>query len=1651
MSLGSAISKTVRFSMPYVDYLFNGKKVIVYIGLQTDVGVEWIKKATLNIVKTIKKENLLCFECYDSFYFCEKTFTTNLKGLQKIKTIVNEQCTKLGITYINNIEDVSYNVDLLKGLTIREALGYLSAYCGKNAHFNENDELEFMWYTECGYKIGPDRYSSPLDVVEQDTTINSLTCITKKSITDEDGNQEQIDETLVSGDGFGIIFSCLGMTQDRLNVLFNRIKGFSYRSCSLDLLISYPELEVGDIVEVNDLDGSIYYVPIMEENSKCDGGYQSAIQSFSKTENDYEFKGSLATQIERNYQEYASFKQVIADDIKAFNGEFTKVNTDILNVNKELTAIKANIGDLNVDELTARVATIETSYVNKQYVNENYVGVQYANQTYAVKSEVKDLTADVAKINTLLSGSVTAGSTQTIVLNAENTTIANALIKSANIESVNAGIINSGTLNTNLVHIQSQDGGVKINGNTQQFLDKNNKVRVQIGRDAQNNFNFLVVGEDGTTAIFNQNGITSKAVPDGLIVDQMVSDGANIQGSKLDIDSVITEVNGATTTIKSSRIYFDEKKQTLDVAFNTMSNTVTETTKVVETANTNANNALSKANTAITDSASAKTTAESAKSVADGAKTTADGANTKATTASTNASNALAKANQLETKVTTVENTMKTQSTQISTAQGQISTLITDVTQAKKDITATKGDITTAKANITTLTNNYSSVKQTVDGLNTTVGSHTSQLTTIKGTADSALSLINGLEIGGRNYIVLGKITSYASYNTAPTVNGNILTSTWNASYTNGTFTIAISGFSPKNKVYTLSGYLKVNGAIPNVKYFTGMASTYGSSLQRNEYDPKTGYFVITQTYSGSSNWILHGPTTRKSGSTDVVTIEKLKFEEGNKPTDWTPAPEDVDSSISTVDGRVTAEIKKVTDKQSVFENTINGIASRVSSTETSITTVTKTVEDTKTLATNAKTVADSKAKIFIATPTTPYKVGDLWTQGASGVIMRCKVARASGAYVASDWEKADKYTDDTVANKVRTDLTASIKTVTDKQASFETTLNGITSRVSKTETNITTINGNITNLTTRMSSAEQKVTDSAIVATVTKSSSWSTLNTKATDAQTKANTLVDLTTIKDTRSVNNNPQWYFTNYPKKTVREFKSCTTVGISNDGTYGTLETTTSWAESSGGYPVQLFYPNNSQNIYRRVGTSTTAWGAWTKIAGTHNAVSVINQTAESIKIQASKIALEGLVTANSRFKILTDGSMEAVNGKFSGSITATSGNIAGFALSSSRMSASATKTFNYTESDRTTIRNFITNGGTPTTAQMQRLDINGDGKLTSSDYVVIGKIINAGNKISTTFSISPTFSTTNFNEGVLNVSVAGFGTTKITSTGYLYSSQGTFDGIVASGATIGNVTIGSDSGNANDINCSGMYASWGGWLGKISSLGDERLGFYNAYKGTRKGWIGHNGTNALYIWNENGGDVNLVIGTDRVILQPASGTYSGYFMPNSDGRLTLGTTAHRWYRLYQSYASVSTSDRREKRLFNKFDERYEKMFVELKPQTYEFIKENGAVRHSGFIAQDVQETMHMCNIRDNEFAGLQHQKANDYYGLAYEEFIALNTHMIQKNITKLSQHDIEIQKLRNENARLKQELINTQAKLDAFISGNFEFKTVTREVA
>ena len=103
---------------------------------------------------------------------------------------------------------------------------------------------------------------------------------------------------------------------------------------------------------------------------------------------------------------------------------------------------------------------------------------------------------------------------------------------------------------------------------------------------------------------------------------------------------------------------------------------------------------------------------------------------------------------------------------------------------------------------------------------------------------------------------------------------------------------------------------------------------------------------------------------------------------------------------------------------------------------------VTKALQDAE----KAQDTADSKRRVFVSQPVPPYEVGDLWVQGSTGDILRCKTAKTfQQSYSSSDWALASKYTDDTAADAAQ--ATANANT---------TAIGSLNTRVTQAETSIT-------------------------------------------------------------------------------------------------------------------------------------------------------------------------------------------------------------------------------------------------------------------------------------------------------------------------------------------------------------------------------------------------------------------------------------------------------------------------------------------------------------------------------------------------------------------------------------------------------------------
>ena len=124
---------------------------------------------------------------------------------------------------------------------------------------------------------------------------------------------------------------------------------------------------------------------------------------------------------------------------------------------------------------------------------------------------------------------------------------------------------------------------------------------------------------------------------------------------------------------------------------------------------------------------------------------------------------------------------------------------------------------------------------------------------------------------------------------------------------------------------------------------------------------------------------------------------------------------------------------------------------------------------------------------------------------------------------------------------------------------------------------------------------------------------------------------------------------------------------------------------------------------------------------------------------------------------------------------------------------------------------------------------------------------------------------------------------------------------------------------------------------------------------------------------------------------------------------------------WGLVKLSSGETVTSDANQKNSIETVSENYEKMFYELKPVTYKYNDGTSDRKHLGFIAQDVKNAIDKSDLTTKDVAAYVSDLCEDgteLLSLRYSEFVALNTHMIQKCLAKISSLEDEIKLLKKE---------------------------------
>ena len=639
-------------------------------------------------------------------------------------------------------------------------------------------------------------------------------------------------------------------------------------------------------------------------------------------------------------------------------------------------AENATIIDSKIENLEATDSRIENSVIENFQVIDGVV-----QDLKATNADIKVLNADFAQIKTLVNGNLTSDNILSFNLTSEKVTVDDAFIKDAMIDTISAGKINAGKINTNSVSIGSEDGGMLITGSTQQFTDKNGNVRIQIGKDASGDFTFILYGENGQGQLINQNGITASAIGDGLIVNNMVSDNAAISGGKLDISSVITEINSDdSTTIKSSKIYLNEQAQSLEVAFNSLKTKVDtiqeitiegDLTAIVEQVQSNTSKIEANKNSINTlisqDTVIKKQVTDLQGTVAKNEETLS----AKYTTLTQNLEGfktTVADTYATKTSVTDVVDNIEANYSTTSVMNSAIEQKAQEISASVSSTYATKNQVNTLD---NTLRQDYSTTQQMESAINVAKEEINLGVSNIYETKENTTSKIqnavNNIQVGGTNlWVLLDLKSGYEN-------NGNITSSgiqhkTRNTIIpTNGARKLVYQCWNP-NKVS--------NGSNTNRVAFFDSSKAYISSTQVLVLNGQTYQWQIINIPENTA-YVRLGAICGSADKYD--TTIKIKFEFGNKPTDYSLAPEDVINDISTAkteaitsaNDTLTTTIsnyytKSQTDSQiNVAKEAINlGVSTTYETKENVQTKVTSTLN-------SAKSYADTKKSEAISTAAT--------------------------------------------------------------------------------------------------------------------------------------------------------------------------------------------------------------------------------------------------------------------------------------------------------------------------------------------------------------------------------------------------------------------------------------------------------------------------------------------------------------------------------------------------------------------------------------------------------------------------------------------------------------------------------------------------------
>ena len=492
--------------------------------------------------------------------------------------------------------------------------------------------------------------------------------------------------------------------------------------------------------------------------------------------------------------------------------------------------------------------------ITSDHIQANTIDTKHLKANTITSEHIQ---SNTIQSNHISSNTITSGHIQAGAITAGSGIIADGAIGSAQISKLDAGKIESGTIDTSKITVQGANGHLRLKGNRMQVFDgigNQAKERVSIG-DVNGDgtiYGLRVRGKDGATILLDENGVTSEGITDGSITNDKINEDANIDGAKLNINSVVNKINeDGTEVIKGTKIEVDGTN--LGVKLSEITNKQSEDGEKITqaqaqiTANQNAINLKVDEQVYTTDKVNMtskleKNTSDIAlmkdqialkveqtdiENIKNELETSLESKISETKSEIQITTDAISqKVGKLESDTTMLDDKVTSHESRLAVAEQKITDkAITSVVQDSQFVQDMNGQITTNK-------NNISRVEQTANSITSTVSDLNGKYTQLKQTVD-------GID-------VTGKVSFYDLRTAGATViNGsNITTGTINTNRVN------IKGGTTKKIVIANDNYCVYDGSETDVnrKVFMG----FRTNTATNVPSIMLGYNGINPTVDGA-------------------------------------------------------------------------------------------------------------------------------------------------------------------------------------------------------------------------------------------------------------------------------------------------------------------------------------------------------------------------------------------------------------------------------------------------------------------------------------------------------------------------------------------------------------------------------------------------------------------------------------------------------------------------------------------------------------------------------------------------------------------------------------------------------------------------------